>query len=182
MGLTRRRGRIGDSKRRGRAQPGQGMVISWPVALPLPTIDGYGVHPGEAILRTEMEAGPARQRRRFTQVPSRISVRWVMRRDQFALFEAWYRWQAKEGGEWFEIELLGGLGLVIHEARFTRQFEARLSSATRWEITSELEIRERPVLTAEALEIALGEDLSGLIAAVGTLDTFVNQTLPTSPW
>ncbi|MDP7214891.1 MAG: hypothetical protein QF583_03050, partial [Rhodospirillales bacterium] len=87
------------------------MPISWPSTLPLPTIEGYGVHPGEAILRTEMEAGPARQRRRYTQVPSRITVRWLLRRDQFALFEAWYRWQAKEGGEWFSIDLLGGLGL-----------------------------------------------------------------------
>ena len=104
------------------------MPISWPATLPLPTIEGYGVHPGEAIPRTEMEAGPARQRRRFTQAPSRISVRWVLRRDQFALFEAWYRWQAKEGGGWFTIDLLGGLGLVSHEARFTRQFTACRSS------------------------------------------------------
>ena len=72
------------------------MPITWPATLPLPTIDGYGVHPGEAILRTGMEAGPARQRRRFTQVPSRITVRWTFRRDQFALFEAWYRWRARE--------------------------------------------------------------------------------------
>ncbi len=40
------------------------MLITWPATLPLPTIDGYGVHPGEAVLRTEMEAGSARQRRR----------------------------------------------------------------------------------------------------------------------
>ena len=61
-------------------------MIAWPETLPLPTVEGYGIQPGDAILRTEMEAGPARQRRRFTQVPSRVSVRWIMRRDQFALF------------------------------------------------------------------------------------------------
>ncbi|MBL6934095.1 MAG: YcaO-like family protein [Alphaproteobacteria bacterium] len=131
------------------------MSISWPATLPLPSIEGYGVHPGEAILRTEMEAGPARQRRRFTSVPSRISVRWVLRRDQFALFEAWYRWHAKEGGEWFGIDLLGGLGLVTHEARFTRQFAARPLPGNRWEVTSELEIRERPVLTEDASSVEL---------------------------
>ena len=64
------------------------MTNRWPDRLPLPTVDGYGIRPGEAILRTEMEAGPARQRRRYTQVPSRITVRWVLRREQFALFEA----------------------------------------------------------------------------------------------
>lgn len=154
------------------------MTITWPKTLPLPTIDGYGVHPGEAILRTEMEAGPARQRRRFTQVPSRISVRWLLRRDQFALFEAWYRWHAKEGGEWFGTDLLGGLGMVTHEARFTRQFEARLLSAARWEVSSELEIRERPVLTEAALDIALAEDIPGLLVAVDSLHALLHTTLP----
>lgn len=154
------------------------MSIIWPTTLPLPTIEGYGVHPGEAILRTEMEAGPARQRRRFTQVPSRISVRWVLRRDQFALFEAWYRWYAKEGGEWFEIELLGGVGLTIHEARFTRQFDARIRAGRLWEVTSELEIRERPVLTEDALSIALDSDLAALFATIDGLHGYVHTTLP----
>ena len=92
------------------------MIVRWPDQLPLPTLEGYAIQPGEAILRTEMEAGPARQRRRFTNVPSRIAVRWVMRVEQFALFEAWHRWAAAEGGAWFEIDLLGGLGLVPQEA------------------------------------------------------------------
>ena len=158
------------------------MVISWPATLPLPSIDGYGVHPGEAVLRTEMEAGPARQRRRFTQVPSRVSVRWLLRRDQMALFESWYRWHAKEGGEWFTIDLLGGLGLVGHEARFTRQFTARPVPGNRWDVTSELEIRERPVLTEGALDIALTEDIPGLLAAIDSFDATVNITLATNPW
>ncbi|MDD9876530.1 MAG: hypothetical protein OXR84_03715 [Magnetovibrio sp.] len=153
------------------------MPVSWPTTLPLPTIEGYGVHPGEAILRTEMEAGPARQRRRFTQVPSRISVRWVLRRDQFALFEAWYRWHAREGGAWFEIDLLGGIGLSAHEARFTRQFEAALQPGNRWRVTSELEIRERPVLTEDALAIALEEDLVGLLSAIDGLAQLAGRQL-----
>jgi len=153
------------------------MAVSWPVTLPLPSIGGYSVHPGEAILRTEMEAGPARQRRRYTQVPSRISVRWTFRRDQFALFEAWYRWQAKEGGEWFEINLLGGLGLVVHEARFTRPFDARPRSGILWEVSSELEIRERPVLTEAALAIALDSDLAALFATVDRLHGLANTSL-----
>lgn len=73
------------------------MPITWPATLPLPSIEDYGVHPGEAVLRTEMEAGPTRQRRRYTQVPSRISARWTIRPNQLALFESWYHWQAKEG-------------------------------------------------------------------------------------
>lgn len=153
-------------------------MIAWPETLPLPTVEGYGIQPGDAILRTEMEAGPARQRRRFTHVPSRVSVRWIMRRDQFALFEAWYRWQAKEGGAWFEIELLGGLGLLTQEARFTRQFQAQLLGGTLWEIRSELEIRERPVLDEGLLNLLLSEDAQGIITVSNSLYVLVHQTLP----
>lgn len=154
------------------------MTVSWPNTLPLPTIDGYGIRPGEAILRTEMEAGPARQRRRYTQVPSRITVRWVLRREQFALFEAWYRWTAKEGGEWFEIDLLGGLGLLPQDARFTRQFDARIVAGILWEVRSELEIRERPTLSEGAMAILLEEDLPGLLGSVDALHTLIHTTLP----
>ena len=166
----------------GEGQSPDGDGIRWPGKLPLPTVEDYGVQPGDAILRTEMEAGPARQRRRFTQVPSRVSVRWIMRRDQFALFEAWYRWQAKEGGAWFEIELLGGLGLLTQEARFTRQFQAQLLGGTLWEINAELEIRERPVLDQGALEIALAEDVAGLLAACNSFHLLVNQSLSEDGW
>jgi hypothetical protein len=153
-------------------------MIAWPETLPLPTVEGYGIQPGDAILRTEMEAGPARQRRRFTQVPSRVSVHWIMRRDQFALFEAWYRWQAKEGGAWFEIELLGGLGLLTQEARFTRQFQAQLLGGRLWKIRSELEVRERPVLDEGAMAIAASENILGLLGAVSALHRHLHTTKP----
>lgn len=153
--------------------------IVWPPTLPLPTVQGYSVQPEDAILRTEMEAGLARQRRRFTNVPTKVSVRWIMRRDQYAIFEGWYRWQAKEGANWFTITLLGGLGLLDQEARFTRQFSARLlAGGTLWEITSELEIRERPVLDEGLLNLLLSEDPAGLIFSGNNLHILVHQTLP----
>jgi hypothetical protein len=153
--------------------------ITWPSTLPLPTVQGYGVQPGEAILRTEMEASLARQRRRFTDVPTKVSVRWIMRRDQYAIFEGWYRWHAREGASWFAITLLGGLGLLEQEARFTRQFSSRLlAGGTLWEITSELEIRERPVLDEGLLNLLLSEDAQGIITAGDGLHILVHQTLP----
>lgn len=153
--------------------------IVWPNTLPLPTVQGYAVQPEDAILRTEMEAGLARQRRRFTNVPTKVSVRWIMRRDQYAVFEGWYRWHAKEGANWFTITLLGGLGLLEQEARFTRQFSARLlAGGTLWEITSELEIRERPVLDEGLLNLLLSEDPAGLIFSGNSLHILVHQTLP----
>ena len=153
--------------------------ITWPVTLPMPTVQGYSVQPGEAILRTEMDAGLARQRRRFTNVPTRVQVRWIMRRDQYAIFEGWYRWKAREGANWFYITLLGGLGLLEQEARFTRQFTSQLiAGGTLWEITSELEIRERPVIDEGLLTLLLEEDANGILIVGNSLHVLVHQTLP----
>ena len=154
------------------------MTINFPEKLPYPTTEGYAIKPGEAIVRTDMEAGPARQRRRYTQTPSKISVRWVMNREQFSLFEAWYKYYAKEGAEWFNITLLGGLGLMEQEARFTQQFEAKLLNGYLWEITSELEIRDRPTLSEGALGILLDCEYDRLVNAVNHLHQFVHVECP----
>jgi len=152
--------------------------VTWPATLPLPSVEGYGVSPQEAVLRTEMESGPARQRRRFRQTPTRITVRWLFGEYQFALFEAWYKFHADEGGQWFEITLLGGLGLLPHEARFTRQFEARLLPARRWEVKGELEIRERPTLDEGAIGLLLESEPDALFVAITTLHRLVHVTAP----
>lgn len=153
--------------------------ITWPVTLPMPTVQGYSVQPGEAILRTEMDAGLARQRRRFTNVPTKVQVRWIMRRDQYAVFEGWYRWKAREGANWFYVTLLGGLGLLDQEARFTRQFISQLiAGGTLWEITSEFEIRERPVLDEGLLNLLLEEDAQGLLNAMNQFHQHLHQTMP----
>lgn len=154
------------------------MTISFLRHLPYPTIEGYTIKPDEAIVRTEMEAGPARQRRRYTQTPSKITVKWIMNREQFSLFEAWYKYYAKEGAEWFLISLLGGLGLLEQEARFTKQFEASLSNGYLWSISSELEIRDRPTLSEGALAILLDSDPIKLDKTVERLHQLVNHIIP----
>jgi hypothetical protein len=153
-------------------------LVTWPDTLPLPTVEGYAVSPQEAVLRTEMESGPARQRRRFRQTPTRITVRWLLGEYHFALFEAWYKFHADEGGQWFQITLLGGLGLLPHDARFTRQFDARLLPARRWEVRGELEIRERPTLDAGAVSLLLEVEPTALLKVIADLHRLVHVTAP----
>ena len=154
------------------------MSIYFPKRLPYPTIEGYTIKPGEAIVRTEMEAGPARHRRRYTQTPSKIAVKWIMNPEQFCLFEAWYKYYAKEGAEWFVITLLGGIGLTEQDARFTQQFEASLIAGRLWQITSELEIRDRPTVSEDATIIILNSDFQKLEISVNKLHIFIHQSCP----
>ena len=161
-------------------------TVSWPDKLPLPTFEGYGIEPQDGVLRTEMEAGPARQRRRYTQTPSRIPVRWRFSQLEFGIFEAWYKWKGKEGATWFSMTLLGGIGMGPHEARFVGSgnspYKASpqrggLGQGARWIVTTTLEIRERPVLSEPALNIVLAEDLARLFAAIDSLHATVHQGL-----
>ncbi len=153
-------------------------TITFPKRLPYPTVDGYSIRPDEAIIRTDMEAGPARQRRRYTQTPSKIAVKWIMSPEQFCLFEAWYKYYAKEGAEWFVITLLGGIGLTEQEARFTQQFEASLAAGRLWQITTELEIRDRPTIGEDATLIIMDSDFQKLELSVDRLHSLVHKSCP----
>jgi len=70
------------------------------------------------------------------------------------------------------------LGLLEQEARFTQQFEAKLLNGYLWEITSELEIRDRPTLSEGALNILLDCDYDKLVLAVNRLHEYVHVTCP----
>lgn len=166
-------------------------TVTWPATLPRPTFDGYRLKRQDPIARTEMESGPARQRRRYSQVPTRIPVRWRFTAWEFALFEAWTQWDAKDGAEWFAIDLLGGIGMASHDARFFGQggqpYDAQPLRGGRgggvtWIVTATLEVRDHPVLSASALDILLAEDGPGLLSALASANSLVHSTLPAINW
>jgi hypothetical protein len=155
-------------------------MIRFPATLPMPLAEPYAVKPADGVVRTDMEQGPARQRREFTQVPTKIPVKWRFTDAQYAVFDAWYQWKGKAGAEWFIIPLRSGLGVIDHVARFTRQYEAPLSSGGFWLVTVELEVRDRPVLSEAELDILLDSSWSDLSSAVTGLDTVASIQWPDS--
>lgn len=70
--------------------------------LPLPLREGYAFQAVSPLQRTEMQSGRARQRRRFTSVPTMASVAWIFDDVQAQLFEAWFEDALKSGSEWFD--------------------------------------------------------------------------------
>ena len=157
------------------------MSIHYPSQFPNPTIQDYGLEPQESIARTKMDSGVARQRRRFTSVPSNVAVRWIMTADIFGLFEAWYRYKAKEGAEWIIIPLQNGLGYQNSEARFVKPYTAKMLSSDLWEVTTSLEVRQMSVLSEGALDIILSEQFTveGLEKCSTDLHHEINTVLPT---
>lgn len=160
--------------------------LDWPSnVLSLPTIGGYGIEPQEGVLRTDMESGPARQRRRWTTSPTNFPVVFKFTRYQLAIFEGWYYNFGAEGAAWFNIPLMSGLGLVTHEARFKGQYKSAPwnrsddGNAEWWRVTTTLEIRNRPVLDAGATAIVLDSDIAELMATVDAFAHLVNHEFPT---
>ena len=116
--------------------------------LPLPLREGYAFQAVSPMQRTEMQSGRARQRRRFTSVPTMASVAWIFDDVQAQLFEAWFEDALKSGSEWFDCPLKTPEGgIQNYAARFTDIYQGpALVGKSHWKFTAELELRDRPIL------------------------------------
>ena len=71
------------------------MIPNIPDTLPPPVVTGYSYRRKEQFIRTDMDSGLARQRRRFQIVPTHVNVTWRFSGLQLALFE-----ECAEGRLW----------------------------------------------------------------------------------
>ena len=122
-------------------------LAEYPSGLPLPLLlSGYTQHVSP-LMRTQMASGRARQRRRFTSVPSMQRVTWRMNQVQAQLFEAWFRHTLTDGADWFSCRLHTPLGAKEYECRFTDIYDGpKRLGFTAYEFSAELELRERQTL------------------------------------
>ena len=54
----------------------------WPGTLPNDAQYGWSESPGDSLVRTQTDAGPAKLRRRFTSTPSSFSMQFVLTKAQ----------------------------------------------------------------------------------------------------
>lgn len=150
------------------------VTLSWPANLPLPTMNGYGIDDQPRMARTPMESGTARQRPTSTQAPAEISVRWVFRLYEYALFESWLEHRAKYGANWFNITYLGGIGLVPCEARVKDgKAPVKFQNGAIAIVTATLEVRERTKLSSADLDSLINEPMVPFFAAVDAFHSFL---------
>lgn len=118
----------------------------FPSALPNVSMTGYSFQPTDAAIRTEMETGLARVRRRTLSRPTDVNVMWKFTRDELGIFEKFFEEDIYAGTAWFYISLVNGMGETTYLARFKEPFTA---SATHrefhWEVSGKLEVLERPL-------------------------------------
>lgn len=149
-------------------------AIDFPAGLPLPLRSGYDVNHASPLMRTELQSGRARQRRRYTSVPSLASVSWIFNQSEAQFFEAWFRWQLADGTEWFNARLRTPMGLMAYECRFADMYAGPLLvGVDRWQVQAQLELRDRPTLPP-------GYDIvQSLVLQSAIFDQAINREWPT---
>lgn len=116
--------------------------IGWPVVLPAPLTDGYGLDPVEQTINTDMEVGAPRSRRRSLADLDDVDVAWRFTDAQMAIFRTWWRTTAAGGAAWFDINLpVGGGGVQLKEARFAGAWKSKLLPGLCWSVTGKLKVR-----------------------------------------
>lgn len=119
-------------------------MSTWPATLPRPTPSGYSIKPVDQTIRTDMEGGSARVRRRTSSRNDKVSVVWEMTDDQLAIFRTWFDnpSEAAGGSAWFTNSLaLGTTGVVTCETRFTGPPSIQADGPITWSVSAELEVR-----------------------------------------
>lgn len=143
------------------------MTIPYPEGLPCALREGYSLKSVSPLVRTEMQSGRARQRRKFTSVPTMARVSWLMDTLQAQLFETWWEGVLVSGSQWFDMPLRTPIGIRTYMARFTDIYDGPLLTGTDlWKFTAELELRDRPILSGDwglyAPEFVLLQDIFDL--------------------
>lgn len=120
------------------------MSNTWPDFLPPPQLEGYELQRQKNKSRTDMTAGPARVRKRFTAFPTNITQVWVLTQKEFGMLEWWYDNTIDSGAAWFDAPQKNGTGRVVVQCRFVDDYKAKPISATDWQVTATLEVYAMP--------------------------------------
>jgi len=128
-------------------------MIKYPNFLPGPLLAGYTLNQQSNLLRSEMDSGQARSRRRFKNVPSIISSTWMFTSEQAGLFEAFIEYGLTGGTAWFEVPIKTAAGIKTGQLRFVSNplENCKTLSPTRWQYSAKIELKTRPLITQEKL-------------------------------
>jgi len=119
-------------------------MATYPSTLPYPETD-YTLEPVDTIVRTDMESGATRSRRRTKARNDHVNVSWNLSDAQLKTFRDWYDDDTtgiNGGASWFTIDLLiGNTGFDTVTAKFASIYTVKYTQVMRWVVSAKLEIR-----------------------------------------
>jgi len=108
-----------------------------------------------SVIRTEMDSGFQRQRKRFTQEMRSFAVTFSFTPDQFAIFQAWWKYRVSSGADWFLMEVDIGGSRTTRQVRFSTPFSSAYGGG-RWKVKSVLETQNVAPMSEGQLDAAIG--------------------------
>lgn len=119
----------------------------FPSTLPKASMQGYAYTPGSNLIRTDMEVGAAKVRRRFVSVPTDVSATWTFTLAELGTFEKFFREQLFDGAAWFQIPVVNGAGETLCTARFKQAYQAETQAREDvWRVSATLEVMNMPTI------------------------------------
>lgn len=117
---------------------------AYPDTLPAPLLDGYALSPVDPSIRTDMEVGGQRVRRRTRARNDRVDLSWCFTDAQMGDFRTWFDDETtgiSGGAAWFDMLIdVGQGGATIKEVRFASMWKAARQDKA-WKVTATLEVR-----------------------------------------
>jgi hypothetical protein len=109
----------------------------WPAGLPLAE---FSRQPADPFIRTPMDSGLARQRRRFRVYPITQSVQFLLTQAQFAAYSDFVENDLNGWASWFMLKIRDGRGVRRARVRFVKAPAEELASAIGlWRVSGQVE-------------------------------------------
>ena len=126
-------------------------MINYPTTLPRPLLKPYTLNQQSNLLRTQMTAGNARVRKRFSNVPTTFTAEWLCKQSEALMLEGFVEHALNGGVNWFVMDILTPQGLVSHDVRFVSSplEDCKPYSAVFWQYKAHIEIKKRQTITEE---------------------------------
>ncbi|MDB9741464.1 hypothetical protein OAB00_01275 [Akkermansiaceae bacterium] len=130
-------------------------MASYPTdLLPKPNFDFSGSQ-SSAIVRSQMKAGNARQRRNSTSIENLATINFLFNKTEYLIFRSWFSDQINMGESWFTLPLKLGAIEKTFRIRFTGGYGWNHQPVNNWLVSAEIEFES--LLDASYSEIVAAE-------------------------
>ncbi|MBB1329454.1 hypothetical protein H5087_08855 [Pseudoalteromonas sp. SR43-7] len=128
------------------------MLVKYPKDLKLPLVSTHSLAQQSNLLRTDMQSGRARQRKRFQSVPTTMGATWKLNEYQAQILEGFVTHGTNDAVNWFLMPIRTPEGLIEHEVRFKQSpLEACSFNGGFWNYSTNIEIKKRQVVSEETM-------------------------------
>lgn len=135
-------------------------------------------------IRTQMDSGATRQRRRFTVERLFVRASWEWSDNEFGVWCAWHKFKINLGADWFIMDLPLGGGVEPHIVRLVDgKFSQQYVPVSYVRVSTTLEVKERVTYSEDVLAFYLDLGFSetaiqNLLASANAFHVFLHETYP----